>query len=146
VTSLVTRTHRGSRRLTEELAKFGVIGAANTALDIALFNVLLQGPLEGAPMAAKAISIVVAATSSYFMNRHWTWGDRPHTGVRREYVLFLLVSAVGLGLNLAVLGVSHHLLGLTSTLADNVSGNVVGLGLAMAWRFWALRTWVFRQR
>ena len=135
--------YRRSRGVAGEASRFGIVGAVNTLLDVVLFNLLLLGPLRGAPLAAKSLSILVAAVSSYVMNRHWTWRDRARTGMARELSLFLLVCAVGLGLNLAVLGFSHYVLGLTSPLADNVAGNVVGLGLAMAWRFLAFRRWVF---
>ena len=53
----------------------------------------------------------MAATSSYFMNRHWTWRDRDRTSLGRELPLFLLLSAVGLGIALACLGISHYGLG-----------------------------------
>jgi len=42
------------------------------------------------------------------------------------------------------LAVSHYALGFTSPLADNIAANVVGLGLATAFRFWSYRRWVFR--
>jgi hypothetical protein len=41
------------------------------------------------------------------------------------------------------LWISHYLIGLTSPLADNISANVVGLGLAVVFRFWAYRKHVF---
>lgn len=131
------------RHLLGEVARFGVVGAANTVIDIGLFNVLLLSVLHGSPLKAKAISLTVAATSSYFMNRHWTWRDRARTGVGREYVLFIVLSAVGLAINEACLGFSHYVLGLQSHLADNISANVVGLGLATVWRFWSFKRWVF---
>jgi hypothetical protein len=39
--------------------------------------------------------------------------------------------------------VSHYALGFTSPLGDNIAANVVGLGLATAFRFWSYRRWVF---
>ncbi|WP_246159946.1 hypothetical protein [Microbacterium rhizomatis] len=41
---------------------------------------------------------------------------------------------------------SHYLLGFTSQLADNISGNVVGLVLGTAFRFAAYRWLVFSPR
>ena len=77
------------------------------------------------------------------MNRHWTWRERARTGLRRELPLFLALSAIGLGITLTCLAVSHYGLGLTSPLADNVAANVVGLGFGMVWRFWSFKRWVF---
>lgn len=131
------------RVLADELAKFGTVGAFNFVLDVALFNVLRLTVLEGKPLTAKAISTAVAATSSYFMNRHWTWKHRVRSGLRREYGLFILLSAVGLLITEACLATSHYLLGWDSVLADNISANGVGLVLGMAWRFWSFKRWVF---
>ncbi|MDP2014193.1 MAG: GtrA family protein, partial [Actinomycetota bacterium] len=39
--------------------------------------------------------------------------------------------------------ISHYVLGLTSALADNLSANVIGLGLGTLFRFWSYRKWVF---
>jgi putative flippase GtrA len=39
--------------------------------------------------------------------------------------------------------ISHYLLDFTSTLADNIAANVIGLGLGTAFRFWSYRRWVF---
>lgn len=134
---------RVGRRLVAEVSKFGIVGLINTFVDIALFNVLLFG-FGHAAWAAKIGSTAVSATSSYFMNRHWTWRDRRRSGTERELPLFLLISALGLGIVEAPLLVSHYALGLTSKLADNISANVVGLLLATAFRFWASRQFVFR--
>lgn len=129
--------------LLREVSKFGAVGVVNLALDISVFNLLRVAVVSEKPLTAKAISMSLAATSSYFMNRHWTWRDRARTGVRREYVLFMVLSAIGLGLTEACLAISHYLLGFHSVLADNISANGVGLVIGMAWRFWSFRQWVF---
>ena len=73
------------------MAKFGIIGIVNTLLDLAIWNALLFiGPIK-----AQIISTVVAATSSYFMNRHWTFRHRARSGLRREYILFFVFNGSG---------------------------------------------------
>src|SRR4051794_4752127 len=122
------------RSLVHELAKFGVVGSVNYVLDVAVFNVLIVGPLDHRPITAKTISTVLAATSSYFMNRHWTWRDRARSGLGREYGLFIVLSAVGLALTLGCLAFGEYVLHQDSWLARNIWGNVVGVGLGMVWR------------
>jgi hypothetical protein len=46
-------------------------------------------------------------------------------------------------IGLGCLYVSHYVLGMTSPLADNVSANVIGLGLGSAVRFVLYRQWVY---
>jgi putative flippase GtrA len=129
--------------IIHEVAKFGVVGAVNYALDVGLFNLLVVSAFSHRPLTAKGISTIVAATSSYFMNRHWTWRDRARTGVRREYLLFLLLSAIALGITLGCLAFGEYVLNQDSLLARNFWGNVVGVGVAMVFRFWSFKKWVF---
>ena len=41
------------------------------------------------------------------------------------------------------LGITHYVLGFTSTAADNVSANIIGTGLGTIFRFWAYRRFIF---
>jgi putative flippase GtrA len=131
------------RGVLHELAKFGLVGAFNYVIDVGLFNLLLTNGLHHKPLTAKALSTVVAATSSYFMNRHWTWRDRARIGVVREYGTFIALSAVALAITLACLAFGEYVLDERSLLARNFWGNVVGVGAGMIWRFWSFKRWVF---
>jgi hypothetical protein len=46
-------------------------------------------------------------------------------------------------IGLGCLFVSHYLLGFESRLADNISSNVIGLGLGTLFRFTLYKLWVF---
>jgi putative flippase GtrA len=137
------RMLRHPRSMAHEVAMFGLVGAINVVVDVGIFNVFRFHVLPGKPLTDKIISTSIAIVSSYFMNRHWTWSHRARTGLLRELPLFLVLSGVGLGIALVCLATSHYGLGFTSKLADNISANVIGLGLGMVWRFWAFRRWVF---
>jgi putative flippase GtrA len=143
VTRKVRDLYATFQRLLHEVAKFGIVGAFNLGVDAGLYNLLLFSVLADKTLTARAISTTVAATSSYFMNRHWTWRDRDRTSLHRELPMFLLLSAVGLGISLACLVVSHYWLGYTSKLADNISSYGFGLPVGMLWRFWSFKRWVF---
>ena len=145
--TLVHGLVRRSEGLAREVGKFGAVGAACYLVDLTIFNVLRY--VLGEPIAPKIISTVIAASLAFVGNRFWTWRDRTRSGLAREYPLFFLVNLVGLGIGVACLWVSHNWLGsywsaLTTGLADNISGNVVGVGLASLFRFWAYRRFVFR--
>jgi len=139
--NVVNGVYRRFQVLIHELAKFGIVGAFNFFLDIALFNALRS--VDVGPLTSKTIAVTIAATSSYFMNRHWSFSHRARSGIRREYVLFIVLSAVGLAIALVCLTVSHYVLGFDSQLADNVSGNGIGTLLGTLWRFWSFKRWVF---
>ena len=130
------------RALVGEVLRFGLVGGLAFVVDTSVFN-LLRHALEIGPLTSKTVSVVVATTVSYFCNRHWTFGHRQRSTVRREYVLFFVLNGVGLAIALACLGTSYYLLGWRGPVAENVSANVVGLGLGTAFRFWSYRRFVF---
>ena len=133
--------------LAREVAKFGVVGLSAFIIDVGLFNLLMfaggDGPLNDKPLTAKAISVIVATTFAYFGNRFWTFRHRGRTHMGREYLLFIALNGVAMMIALLCLWFSHYALGLDSVLADNVSANVIGLGLGTLFRFWSYRKWVF---
>lgn len=131
------------RRLTREMAKFGTVGALGVVVNVVVFNVCTNG-FGLAPVRSGVIATAVAICTNYVGNRYWTYQDADKKRVRREATLFLLFSGVGMVIENGTLALSHYGLGFTSTLADNIAKNVVGLGLGTVFRFWSYRTWVFR--
>jgi putative flippase GtrA len=130
------------RGLSREVATFATVGAVNTLLDFALFYALLSiGPL-----GANVISTVVATTSSYLMTRYWTYRDRLGArAVHQEFLLFVFVNLVGLGiqelvLTLARYGLNFHEHGHSVALLEF---KLIGVAFAVIFRFWALRRIVF---
>ncbi|MFK5582315.1 MULTISPECIES: GtrA family protein [unclassified Serinicoccus] len=149
--SVAARAVRSYRVLVQEVAKFGTVGALAFVLDTVLYNVLVFGipgllgaPMDDSPLWGKVIATSVATVFSWLGNRLWTFRRRRSQPVAHEFALFVAFNAVGLGIALACLGFSRYVLGLDSQLADNISGNGIGLVLGTVFRFWAYRTFVFR--
>jgi putative flippase GtrA len=140
---LVRRLRRG----IGEISRFGAVGIVAFVVDVGLFNILVHvgspGVLADRPLTAKTISAVVATMFAYQANREWTWKNRQRRGWLREYSLYFLLNAVGLVITLIPLAISRYALDLQSALADNISANVIGVGLGTLFRFWAYRRWVF---
>jgi len=137
------RVAGAARRLGSEIAKFGTVGAVAFIIDVGLFNILRAGVLSDSPLTAKTFSVVTATAFAYVANRNWTYRDRARTGYGRETALFFATNAVALLISWGCLAFTHYLLGLDSQLADNISGNVIAVGLGTLFRFWVYRTWVF---
>mgnify|MGYP006270109313 CR=1 FL=1 len=147
INRIVTMTRSGTSTIAREFAKFGIIGFVNYFVDVGLFNLLQYsshlGVFENQPIRAKIVSTAIATTLAYFANRFWTFRHRARTNMGREYVMFFLLNGIAMLIAVACLGFSHYVLGLTSPLADNISANVIGLGLGTLFRFWSYRKWVF---
>lgn len=146
-TEAVNAFGRRLRRGAGELSRFGAVGIVAYVIDVGLFNVLVHvgdpGVLADRPLTAKTVSTVVATVFAYQANREWTWKDRGRRGFWREYSLYFVLNAIGLAITLVPLALSRYVLGLDSALADNMSANVVGVGLGTLFRFWSYRRWVF---
>lgn len=128
---------------TQLLARFGAVGLLAFIVDVGLFN-LARHTLHLGPLASKTISVIVATTVAFLGNRAWTFSRRgSRHGTTAAYLLFFALNGAALGLSLGCLFVSSYVLGLNSPLAENISSNVVGLGLGTLFRFWAYERWVF---
>lgn len=132
--------YRRLESLIHELAKFGIVGAFNFALYFGLFNLLLHRGLGS--VTSNVIATVISATSSYFMNRHWSFRHRARSGLRREYTLFFLLNGVGLLISSGVIGFTDHVLGRDTTLALNVA-SVLGQVIGTVFRFATYKKFVF---
>jgi putative flippase GtrA len=89
--------------------------------------------------------VAVATVVAWLGNRYWTFRHRRRATMRHEFMLFVVMNIGGLLIAVGCLGFSHYVLGLTSALADNISGNAVGLALGTVFRFWAYRQFVFTE-
>lgn len=131
------------QKLFREALKFGIVGGVNTVINFVVFNALALTVFHGGQLKANVIATVFATFTSYFMNRHWTYRDRPKSAMRRETMLFIGFNTAGLVIELGVLGIAKYGLGTDSLLLLNVF-KFLGLGLATIFRFYTYRTFVFR--
>lgn len=134
-----------------ELIKFAIVGGTTFIIDTAIFFGLKSTVLQGKPVTAKIIAVIVATIASYIFNREWSFKTRGGRERHHEALLFFLVSGVGLVLSFTPLWFSLYVLDLrqphVSLIAENISAfisaQIIGTLLQMAFRFWALRRWVF---
>jgi putative flippase GtrA len=133
-------THR-LRRLAPEVLAFGVIGAANTALFLAITYVAL--PIGA--VKATVIATVVTTTLAYVANRYWTYRHHTRSALRREYTLFFGFNLVGMIIQSGAVGIAKYGFGLNET--DHklllMATTLFAAGVATVFRFWAYRTFVF---
>ncbi|WP_258069828.1 GtrA family protein [Arthrobacter sp. SX1312] len=127
----------------KRLGSFTAVGAVAFIVDISVFNILSSG-LGVGPISSKVSSVALATGVSWLGSRHFTFREFRGRAKRQEALLFGLTNLVGLGIATACLFVSHYLLGFKSPLADNVSGNVIGVLLGNVFRYLAYRFVVFQ--
>lgn len=150
VIGLLGRMRAAMDIMYREVLKFGAVGLLAYVVDVYVYNLMRVGvwPLEDAPfgdkpLVCKVISVSVATVVAWLGNRYWTFRHRRRATARREFVLFAVMNVGGLVISLGCLVFSHYILGFTSALADNISGNLFGIALGSLFRFWAYRQFVF---
>ncbi|WP_216214150.1 GtrA family protein [Amycolatopsis aidingensis] len=134
-----------------ELLKFGIVGGTTFIVDNGVWFLLKLTVLEPKPTTAKAIAIIVAMIVNYILNREWSFRTRGGRESHHEAALFFLFSGVAMMINLIPVYVSRYVLDLevphvsrlAQEAADFASGSILGMLLAMGFKFWAFKKWVF---
>ena len=140
------------RRLLTEILQFLAVGGVAYVVDVGLSNLLVYGffdfpaLLHDGPLKAKIVSTVVSVGVAWLGNKFWTYGKRSTGSSTTGLMAFVIVNAIGMVIAIAPLGLTWYILGLRDPVSYNISTNIIGIGLAMVFRFWAYRTFVFRER
>ena len=129
------------RRLAPEALAFGVIGAANTALYLAITYVTM--PIGA--VKATVVATVVTTTLAYVANRYWTYRHHTRSALRREYTLFFGFNLVGMLIQSGAVAAAKYGFHLNENDHKLVlmATTLVAAGVATIFRFWAYRTFVF---
>ena len=133
--------------LRQEFGKFFSVGLIAYLVAVGGFNLLVHldsAPLKSKPLTASILSGALSILVAYFGNRHWTWKERQRSGASREITLFFIINLISLSFTVICLAISRYILGFDSAVADNISANIIGVGLGTLFRFWSYRTIVFK--
>lgn len=134
-----------------ELLKFAVVGGTCFVIDTAIFFGLKSTILADKPVTAKIVATLVATIVSYVLNREWSFRTRGGRERHHEAALFFLINSVGIALNSLPLYVSRYLFDLqephvsrlVEEIADFTSAQIIGTLIAMAFRWYGYKKWVF---
>jgi putative flippase GtrA len=138
-------------RRHHEAAKFLVVGGACFVATTAVNYALKLTVLPAKPVTALVVATLIGTMLSYVLNREWSFRTRGGRERRHEAALFFAVSAVGIALTALPLAVSRYVFLLrvpdvsrpVQELADFLSGIVIGTLIAMGFRLWAFKRFVF---
>jgi putative flippase GtrA len=115
-----------------EFLRFGVVGTIGFVVDTA---VLYAGLALGLGLyGGRAVSYLVAATTTWALNRLWTFRGRGEGPAHQQWALFLLVNLVGFAMNYGTyaaliifvpLVAAHPVLGVAAGAIAGMFGNFV---------------------
>lgn len=82
-------------RLGDQFLRFSVIGAGGFVVDVGVLYLMTHLGLD--LYSARAVSFLVAATSTWLGNRHFTFsaGRRPPSGLRGEWAAYMGAMTLG---------------------------------------------------
>jgi putative flippase GtrA len=134
-----------------ELLKFAVVGGVCFVVTTVVNYALKFTILNEKPVTALAFAVVIATIVSYILNREWSFRTRGGRERHHEAALFFLISGIGVGLNSLPLAISRYLFNLqvphvslfVQETADFIAGMILGTLVAMVFRLWAFKKWVF---
>jgi len=141
-----------SRLFASRLFRFLGVGGFCFLVTLAVNYTLKFTVLSNHPTWAFLIANAVATVVSFVLSRQLTFRDRRGGRAKRsQFIAFIAVSVIAIGINAAPLYFSRWVLGLhypavsllNQELADFVAGSIIGTLLATLFRWWALHSVVF---
>lgn len=122
-----------------QVLRFGIVGIANTALDLTVFWLLTM--VAGASIfVGNSLAYSAGILSSFVLNRVWTFRNLAFEHrVTVQLPLFVLVSLVGLS-------ISNLSLWLFSQVLPLMAAKLSSIGLTFIWNFFGSKRMVFPGR
>lgn len=129
-------------RLAQEFLRFGVVGTVGFLVDTSVLYGMLA--LGAGLYGGRALSYVAGATTTWLLNRIWTFRDRGGGPVHQQWALFLAVNLGGFVLNYGTYATLVTFVPLVA--AYPVLGVAAGSIAGMFSNFFLSRQIVFRAR
>ncbi len=134
-----------------QLGKFASVGFANTAVDFGILNILiLMFGISGGLIYSvfKGISFTFAVIHSYLWNKFWTFRKKEVKQAGEEFLGFLVVSFVGLGINVGIASLVVNYIAAPIQISPNVWANIgaiFAVVASMGWNFIGYKFIVFKK-
>lgn len=141
---------RRLRRIGGEIVRFSAVNVVATVAAVVIFNALVhgvkgwfEGPANSHPLPMFLAAHSVGMFISYYGSREYAFKHRHAAGPGDGLLNYVIINLASFAIPISCLYVTRNVFGWDSVYADNISGNVIGAVLGMAFRFWAFRRFVF---
>lgn len=116
--------------LIYKFLKFGIVGCSGMIIDFGMTYICKEF-FKLNKFISNAIGFILAATSNYFLNRVWTFESHSEQ-IGTQYIQFMVVSTIGLGINSLVLYLLNEKLKWNFYLSK-----LFAIGITTIWNFFA---------
>jgi len=133
-----------------QFAKFALVGAGNTFIDLGVLNVLLwsSGIATGIWFSVfKTISFSTGVIHSFFWNKFWTFQYTDTTKTKKQFLLFYGITALGIIINVTIASIIVMIIGPQFGLTERVWANVAAIIATICvalWNFLGYKLIVFK--
>ena len=117
------------KHLLAQIMKFGVVGVIATVIDFGVM-IFLTEVFGINPVASAPLSFTVSVIFNYLASMRYVFSHREGMSRRREFIIFLVLSIIGLGINAALMWVGTELAGIDYRIVKLFATAVV-----MVWNF-----------
>lgn len=127
------------QKLIQQILKFGVVGIIAFAIDYGVLMLLNVGFGVDAVIAA-GISFCVSVVFNYLASMRYVFTHRADMSRQKEFVIFIVLSAIGLVINELCMKAGVTLLGETPLMVTITK--VFATGVVMIWNFFSRKKWL----
>lgn len=111
-------------KILRQMAKFVITGVIATAIDWAIFYVLVY-LVQMDPLIAQIFSFLFSTLFNYYSNTKWVFDTTKNKTRRRLVTEFFILSAIGLGISEALLALFINVLSVNDMLAKVITTAIV---------------------
>jgi putative flippase GtrA len=130
------------KKLIQQLLKFGVVGVISFLVDFAVYN-LICNVFGIHYMIAGIFGFVISVIVNYLLSMHYVFESREDLSKKREFVIFVVLSAFGLVLNEIILYICMDMIwanwswlrGWCGAALAKAGSKIVATGLVMIYNF-----------
>lgn len=134
-----------------QLAKFLLVGGLNFLIDLGVLNLLIAATGISIGFYAsvfKAVSFLVAMTSSFLWNKFWTFNSLATGEAGKQFAEFFAVTLIGFFINVGTFTLLNSAAGAVSGVDPRTWASIAAAGAAAAglvWNFLGYKLLVFKK-
>ena len=117
-----------NNKLLRQILKFGVVGGTSFLIDYGIFTILSQ--LLGINyLISSIISFSISVIYNYILSIKWVFDVSKRQTVK-EFVIFIILSVIGLGINSLIMYLTHDLMDI-----HEMIGKIIATAIVMVYNF-----------
>lgn len=118
-----------NNKLMMQIIKFGIVGGIATIIDFAVFYILHE-VLGINTIISNVCSFTVSVVYNYIASIKWVFDVDENKNKKTQFILFIVFSLIGMGINTAIVYICTDLMNLYSMI-----GKVIATGVVMVFNF-----------